>query len=344
MDLSKIYNLMPNKIKKSEKMTIFLMRGYKFIAKHRKSSEKPDQLINFIFKSSNIHATGALRDCQLVYLELLRFIDNVCNKYNLEYLLAYGTLLGAVRHEGFIPWDDDCDIIMLREDYNKLIEVLPQEINRFDFLKEKCGLTRLINIDDNYFKEFNSIYDEGHGDYFIESGLSKSLFLQFGWLKPFVKLDVFPYDYLKKEAINEYTKNYLAYKYHFRGMYYEKDFSFEEEFNKKFDKIGYSNEKTDYVAEAIDASYFDDFGVIDKDVFFPLKTINFEGYEFKCPNDYHKALEIWYGKTYMDIPSKVWGHNYMDYNRSLFNSKSEMEVSFKKTIKYLKDINDNFNK
>lgn len=344
MDLSKIYNLMPNKIKRSEKMTILLMRVYKFISKRRKSTEKPNQLINFIFKSSNIRATGALRDCQLVYLELLRFIDNVCGKYDLEYMLAYGTLLGAVRHDGFIPWDDDCDIIMLRKDYNKLIEVLPKEINRFEILKEKCGLTRLINIEDNYFKDFNSIYDNGHGEYFIESGLSKSLFLQFGWLKPLVKLDVFPYDYIKEEAINDYSKNYLAYKYHFRGLYYEKDFSFNDEFNKKFDKIGYSNEETKYIAEGIDASYFDDFGVINRDVFFPLNTINFEGYEFKCPNDSHKALEFWYGKTYMDVPSQVWGHNYIDYNRSLFNSKLEMEKSFKDTIKYLKEINDNFNK
>lgn len=342
MDLSKIYNLMPNKIKKSEKMTIFLMRIYKFIAKNRKSNEKPNQLINFIFKSSNIRATGSLRDCQLVYLELLRFIDNVCNKYGLEYMLAYGTLLGAVRHDGFIPWDDDCDIIMLRNDYNKLIEVLPNEIKRFEFLKEKCGLTRLININDNYFKDFNSIYDEGHGEYFVESGLGKSLFLQFGWIKPLVKLDVFPYDYLKEESINDYSKNYLAYKYHFRGLYYEKNFSFNDEFNKKFNKIGYSNEETEYVAEGIDASYFDDFGVINQNVFFPLKKINFEGYEFKCPNDCHKALEIWYGKTYMDVPSHVWGHNYMDYNSSLFNSKSEMDESFRDTIKYLKEINDNF--
>ena len=49
MDLSNIYNLMPNKIKKSEKMTIVLMRIYKFIANHRKNNEKPNQLINFIF-------------------------------------------------------------------------------------------------------------------------------------------------------------------------------------------------------------------------------------------------------------------------------------------------------
>lgn len=342
MDLSNIYNLMPNKIKKSEKMTLSLMRIYKFISKHRKSNEKPNQLINFIFKSSNIRATGALRDCQLVYLELLRFIDNVCNKHDLEYMLAYGTLLGAVRHDGFIPWDDDCDIIMLREDYNKLIEVLPQEIDRFEFLKENCGLTRLININDNYFKDFNSIYDEGHGEYFIESGLSKSLFLQFGWLRPLVKLDVFPYDYLKPESIKNYSKNYLGYKYHFRMLYDEKDFSFHNEFNKKFDKIGYSNKETEYIAEGIDSSYFDDFGVINREVFFPLKTINFEGYEFKCPNDCHKSLETWYGKTYMDIPSKVWGHDYMGYNRSLFKSKSDMEKSFKDTINYLKEINDNF--
>lgn len=342
MDLSNIYNKLPKKIKKSENFTIILMKIYKFIMAHRKKEQNENHLLNFLFMSTNIEATGTLRDSQLIYLELLRFIDNVCNKYKINYFLAYGTLLGAVRHEGFIPWDDDCDIIMMREDYNRLIEVLPKEIDKYSYLKENCGLTKLISMDENYFKDFNSIYDFGHGDYFIESGLSKSLFLQFGWLKPLIKFDVFLYDYIKEESINYYSKNYLAHKYYFRGLYSEENFSFDDEFKKRFDKLGFSNEETEYIAEGIDSSYFDDFGVFDKNLFFPLKTIEFEGYEFKCPNKYHDVLKRWYGESYMSIPSKVWIHNYVEYNRSLFESKIEMENAFKETIKYLKEINDTF--
>ena len=73
--------------------------------------------------------------------EILRIIDNICKKHDLDYILCYGTLLGAVRHKGFIPWDEDLDIIMMRKDYNKLIEVLPDEINRIDYLKNNFGLT-----------------------------------------------------------------------------------------------------------------------------------------------------------------------------------------------------------
>ena len=55
--------------------------------------------------------------------EILDVIDQVCARYQLRYSLAYGTLIGAVRHGGFIPWDDDIDIVMPREDYEKLLTV-----------------------------------------------------------------------------------------------------------------------------------------------------------------------------------------------------------------------------
>ena len=55
--------------------------------------------------------------------EILDVIHRVCSDYNLRYTLAYGTLIGAIRHSGFIPWDDDIDIIMPRDDYEKLLEI-----------------------------------------------------------------------------------------------------------------------------------------------------------------------------------------------------------------------------
>ena len=342
MDLSDIYNKLPKKLKKSEKLTILLMRFYKFLIKHKKNDEKENPMLNFLFKSTDIKVTGTLRNIQLMYLELLKFIDNVCNKYDLEYWLAYGTLIGAVRHEGFIPWDDDCDIIMMREDYNKLIDVLPKEISKYPYFKEHCALTKLISMDENYFKDFNSIYDKGHGDYFLDSGLSKSLFLQLGWLKPMVKLDIFPYDYVKKEYRDYYTKNYLAHKYYFRGLYSEKNFMLDVEFKKRYEILGLTHEKTGYIAEGIDSSYFDDFGIVDSDLIFPLKTINFEGYEFKCPNNCDEILKIWYGENYMSIPSDIRIHDYSEYNSTLFESKHEMDALFKESINYLSKVNDNF--
>lgn len=61
-------------------------------------------------------------------MEILKIIDEICKKNNLRYFASYGTLLGAVRHKGYIPWDDDIDLGMLREDYMKLIKILPEQL------------------------------------------------------------------------------------------------------------------------------------------------------------------------------------------------------------------------
>ena len=70
-----------------------------------------------------------LRRHQLRMLEILKEIDRICQKHRIDYWLSSGTLLGAVRHGGFIPWDDDLDIEMERKDYLRLLQLLPEELN-----------------------------------------------------------------------------------------------------------------------------------------------------------------------------------------------------------------------
>lgn len=60
-------------------------------------------------------------DVKLIELEIMDEIDRVCNEHGVQYFLGYGTLLGAVRHGGFIPWDDDMDIVMMRDQYELLM-------------------------------------------------------------------------------------------------------------------------------------------------------------------------------------------------------------------------------
>ena len=71
---------------------------------------------------------SVLRLHQMKMLRILEFVDRVCRKHGIRYWLSSGTLLGAVRHRGFIPWDDDLDIEMLYRDYKRLMEVLPFEL------------------------------------------------------------------------------------------------------------------------------------------------------------------------------------------------------------------------
>lgn len=66
-----------------------------------------------------------LRQCQLVQLHLLHVFDRICKENGLQYLLEGGTLLGAMRHNGFIPWDDDLDVGMPRKDYEKFLKIAP---------------------------------------------------------------------------------------------------------------------------------------------------------------------------------------------------------------------------
>lgn len=69
----------------------------------------------------------SLKGIQECTLKVLKYIDAVCKDNKLDYFLMYGTLIGAARHEGFIPWDDDIDIMMPRKDYNELLRILNSE-------------------------------------------------------------------------------------------------------------------------------------------------------------------------------------------------------------------------
>lgn len=79
--------------------------------------------------------SSEIKELWAVQLDLLNEFDRVCKKYNLKYILDYGTLLGAIRHKGFIPWDDDLDVSMLREDYDVLMRVGPKEFKYPYFLQ-----------------------------------------------------------------------------------------------------------------------------------------------------------------------------------------------------------------
>lgn len=88
---------------------------------------------------------------KLILLDILIKIDRICRENSLTYFLGFGTLLGAIRHKGFIPWDDDVDIMMPRRDYNKLIELMKGERDGLRFIT--------FETDPQYIYSFGKICD-----------------------------------------------------------------------------------------------------------------------------------------------------------------------------------------
>ncbi len=95
-----------------------------------------------------------LKEIQEIELQVLLRFKDICEKYNLRYSLAYGTLLGAIRHKGFIPWDDDIDVMMPRPDYLKFVAVFDEECKN-----EKYGLVSMHNSHE-YFAPLAKMFDD----------------------------------------------------------------------------------------------------------------------------------------------------------------------------------------
>lgn len=113
---------------------------------------KPFGLIRTRYMKENKGNRLTLTEIKQVELGILDYIVDICNKYNLIYYLSYGTLIGAIRHKGFIPWDDDIDISMPRDDYEKFLKITSSgQINS----KYKC----LVPLVDGYYYEFAKVID-----------------------------------------------------------------------------------------------------------------------------------------------------------------------------------------
>ena len=82
----------------------------------------------YIIKTRKDGSKITVRDVQDSLLDILIDVDKICRENNIKYILEGGTALGAIRHKGFIPWDDDLDIAMMRDEYNKFIKVLEKKL------------------------------------------------------------------------------------------------------------------------------------------------------------------------------------------------------------------------
>ena len=125
----------------------------------------------------------AIKQAWAATLAVLDEIDRICTQHNIKYFADWGTFLGAVRHGGFVPWDDDLDICMLREDYNRFREVcdeeLPDEFVIHDYERKEdhwLFLARVVNnekmcFEDEYLKTHNNFPWLAGVDIFIKDYL-----------------------------------------------------------------------------------------------------------------------------------------------------------------------------
>lgn len=125
------------------------------------------------------------REVQKLQFEMLKTFDSFCQQHNLRYQLSSGTLLGAVRHQGFIPWDDDIDLMMPNSDYFKFIDLINAK-NNGGMLTERYRVADvLVKSEIPYHQTFMKIYDTA--TYATESSLRRNLGLQEA-----VFIDIFP--------------------------------------------------------------------------------------------------------------------------------------------------------
>lgn len=233
---------------------------------------------------------------QYVALRILRIINEICRKNNIKYWLIDGTLLGAIRHKGFIPWDDDIDIGILREDEEKFIKIMKKELPKELFLQnqetDQEADWEYIKIRDKYSSVItNEIHLNHEGiwiDIFIFDKTRKHKIIDRVLRKSPTK--IYNTDCGVKKNIKIFLLKLLKI-FNFKNF---KDFK-----EKIFLYFSKNNLKNDSLIYYKGIDYWITYYI--KDIF-PLKEIDFEGYKFLCPNNTDIILKELYGKKYMELP------------------------------------------
>ena len=258
----------------------------------------------------------SLRIMQLCNAELLHIFDKLCAKHNLRYWLDGGTLLGARRHKGFIPWDDDIDVMMPREDYDKVIPLMKDEMEKYGIVVR-------------------------WGGYFDNMGYMQRLAFAYRTIETGIWMDIFPADFCDSElpaAEMEYAikKNISLYQKYYSS--YEKKCSVQQLAEKKkqiFENIPKGKYRIWYGFPEIEL--WNNL-VIDDNILFPLKTANFEGYRLNVPANVDRYLSKTYGNDYMDYPRSGLLHHTDPDGGLAQNRAKKHDVDMNEVLEYLASV------
>ena len=246
-----------------------------------------------------------IREIQQMELGIMEYIHEICQKIGVKYFLAYGSLIGAVRHKGFIPWDDDMDICMLREDYEKLQDYLianPDE--RYEVMSYKNNL--------NYVYPFMKVQD--NQTYLLEEDVRIDSNMG-------IYVDIFPVDGYEDDSVFKDKMTRLIKKrqlscYTFKGITNTKSllnsliryisviifyFTNTNKYIRGIDDLAQSRKVDDY--ELVDYLIYKDMNkpVWKREWLKQTITGVFEGKEFMIPKNYHEILTSDYG-DYTQLP------------------------------------------
>lgn len=250
-----------------------------------------------------------LRKLQLVETEIVADIDKICKEYNLTYYMIGGTLLGAVRHKGFIPWDDDIDLVMYRADYEKLIEIISKKYSDKYFVQT-------FRSDEKYTRYIAKV--RLNGTVMVESYL-KNTEIHSG-----VYVDIFPLDHTKRSDGFELKLRGAIVRWLFAYKTVRHEAQSSNSMVKKLVGKGFRwvtycipqefvNWLFDYVCTKDNQSicdYTTNFAshfkwkkqMFENSVYGNGCRLEFEGYMFNAPDEYLLILERLYGDSYMDLP------------------------------------------
>ena len=233
-----------------------------------------------------------LRKAQLKMLDILVEVDKICRKHNIPYWLDSGTLLGAVRHGGFIPWDDDMDIAMLKKDYLKLRKFLllelPPDMVFLDWKNERYFghvFGRVIDKNSYLIRPVRTFQIQENGIFFDIFPLEQVAFFR---LKKII--DYFYGRFYRRlhgfgNSKFEYAISLIFYPLALSMTWFAKFLALFFGKNKLTHSFG--------GCRVVKPRYKSDI--------FPLSKLNFENKEFFVPGNYHSYLTLLYG-DYMKMP------------------------------------------